>query len=156
RHLDTPSLVDAVDASTLLVLPSRSEGLSRVVMESLARGRPVVGSDVPGISDLVQDGVNGLLVPPDDRDALVGALVRLLGDSVLAEGLSRGSRGLPDPWPASPRVYAERVRELAVRLVSANPRVLFVGRTRYHLPLGESLGRKWDALSQRMEVRVLA
>ena len=36
------------------------------------------------------------------------------------------------------------------------PRVLFVGRTRYRLPLGESLARKWDALSQRMEVRVLA
>src|SRR5262249_25089239 len=80
HRLDTASVVDAVDASTLLVLPSRSEGLSRVVTEALARGRPVVGSDVAGIADLVQDGVNGLLVPAGDKAALVAALARVLGD----------------------------------------------------------------------------
>jgi glycosyltransferase involved in cell wall biosynthesis len=155
-RLDTSSLVVAVDAATLLVLPSRSEGLSRVVMEALARARPVVGTRVGGIADLVEDGVNGLLVEPGDRAALVGALSRVLGDRELAQRLSEGARGLREPWPATPRVYADRVRELADRLLPAQPRVLFVGRTRYHLPLDESLARKWDALAARMDVRVLA
>jgi glycosyltransferase involved in cell wall biosynthesis len=158
ERLGTSELIDAMDAATLLVLPSRSEGLSRVVTEALARARPVVGSRVSGILDLVDDGTSGLLVPPDDSKALGAALSSVLGDPALAERLSGGARGLREPWPATPRIYAERVLELTERMVPVRsaPRVLFVGRTDYRLPLGESLARKWDALSERMELRVLA
>ena len=66
----------ALDESTLLVLPSRSEGMGRVVVEAFCRGRPVLGARVGGIRDLVEDGVNGVLVAPGDTEALADALVR--------------------------------------------------------------------------------
>ena len=76
-----------MDESTCLVLPSFSEGLGRVIVESFARGRGVVASRVGGITDLVQEGENGLLVESGDADALADALVRVLGDPALAERL---------------------------------------------------------------------
>src|SRR3954451_6183081 len=94
----TPSLPSsevaaALDGATALVLPSRSEGLGRVVIEALCRSRPVVGSRVGGIADLIDDGANGLLVDPGDVDALAGALERVLEDRQLAERLSDAARG---------------------------------------------------------------
>jgi glycosyltransferase involved in cell wall biosynthesis len=69
-----------LDDSSLLALPSRSEGLGRVVLEAMARGRPVVASRVGGIPEVVEDGVTGFLVPPGDPGALGQAIVRLLED----------------------------------------------------------------------------
>ena len=69
-----------IDASTCLVLPSRSEGLARVVFETMARGRPVVASRVGGIEEILDDGREGRIVAPDDADALGAALVDVLGD----------------------------------------------------------------------------
>src|SRR5262249_57460548 len=68
--LRSAEVAAALDEATALVLPSRSEGLGRVVIEALCRSRPVVGSRVGGIADLIDDGVNGLLVEPRDVDAL--------------------------------------------------------------------------------------
>ena len=64
----------ALDDATLLVLPSRHEGLGRVVIEAFARGRGVVASRAGGVLDLVDDGVQGLLVDPEDTVGLAGAL----------------------------------------------------------------------------------
>src|SRR5947208_11558808 len=67
-------------AADVFVLSSRYEGLPNVVLDALAAGCPVVAyacSD--GLREVVRDGVNGLLVPPGDRDALARALGRLLG-----------------------------------------------------------------------------
>jgi glycosyltransferase involved in cell wall biosynthesis len=101
-----------LDASTVLVLPSRSEGLGRIVVEALCRGRPVVATRVGGITDLVRDGENGLLVPPRDPPALADALVRVLTDQGLAERLAAGARPSVEPWIATPEEYARRTREL--------------------------------------------
>jgi glycosyltransferase involved in cell wall biosynthesis len=67
-----------LDAARLLVLPSRSEGLGRVILEAFSRGRPVVASDVGGIPELVRSGETGLLVPAEDPERLAKALVELL------------------------------------------------------------------------------
>ena len=69
RQLSTEGVARALDAATLLVLPSRGEGMGRVIVEAFCRGRGVVGTDAGGIPDLVRDGVSGLLVPVDDADA---------------------------------------------------------------------------------------
>src|SRR5439155_1465277 len=67
-------------AADLFVLSSRYEGLPNVVLEALAAGCPVVASACSdGVREVVRDGVNGLLVPPEDRDALARALGCLLG-----------------------------------------------------------------------------
>jgi glycosyltransferase involved in cell wall biosynthesis len=120
----TPSLTAeevaaALDASTLLVLPSRSEGMGRVVVEAAARGRAVVASRVGGIPDVVVDGETGLLVPPADAGALADALARVLSDAGLAERLGASARIRVEPWLATPAEYARRVHELVEKVVAS-------------------------------------
>lgn len=110
--LTTPEVAVAMDEATALVLPSRSEGLPRIVVEAFCRGRAVVGARAGGIPDIVEDDVNGLLVPPEDAAALADALVRILSDAALAERLGAGARSAADAWLASPEEYARRVRDL--------------------------------------------
>jgi glycosyltransferase involved in cell wall biosynthesis len=113
----TPSDVSsALDKSTLLVLPSRSEGMGRVIVEAFCRGRPVVASRVGGIPDLVQDGSNGLLVEPDDTDGLADALARVLNERELAERLGRGAHSSAGLWTVSPEDFASRLRDLVGRI----------------------------------------
>ena len=65
----------------VLALPSRLEGLGMAAVEAMLAQRPVVASRVGGTPEVVADGETGLLVPPEDHDALAGALDSLLGDS---------------------------------------------------------------------------
>jgi glycosyltransferase involved in cell wall biosynthesis len=63
---------------TLLMIPSRSEGLPNAALEAMAAGVPVIATDVGGLSELVVDGRTGLLVPPEDPSALAAAVKRVL------------------------------------------------------------------------------
>ena len=74
---DIPELLREVSVS---VLPSLAEGLSNVILEAMAAGVPVVATAVGGTSEIVEDGVSGLLVPPRDANALVRAIGALLAD----------------------------------------------------------------------------
>ena len=118
ESLTAPQVARALDDATVLVLPSRSEGLGRVVVEAFCRGRGVVGSRVGGIPDLVEDGENGLLVPPGNAPALADALVRVLSDPALAERLGAAGRAAVEPWLATPEDYARRIRELVEAVTS--------------------------------------
>jgi glycosyltransferase involved in cell wall biosynthesis len=93
------------------------DGLPTVLVESLARGVPVVSTDVVGIPELVVHGETGLLVAPDDPDALASALAKLRSDPDLARSLGRHGRELVrsayDPAEAATalqRVWAEVAR----------------------------------------------
>ncbi len=70
--------------SRALLLPSASEGLPRIVIESFMRGRAVVGSRAGGIPDIVEDRRNGFLVPSGDAAALAAAIGQILDDDDLA------------------------------------------------------------------------
>lgn len=111
-ELPTEGVARALDESTLLVLPSRGEGMGRVVVEAFCRGRAVVGTDSGGIPDLVEDGVSGVLVPPGDTNGLAAALSRVLGDPVLAAGLGAGAHAAAGRWLATPEEFARRMRAL--------------------------------------------
>jgi glycosyltransferase involved in cell wall biosynthesis len=111
-RLSQPGVARALDESTCLVLPSRSEGMGRVVVEAFCRGRAVVGSRVGGIPDLVEDGVNGLLVDRDDTAGLRDSLGRVLGDRELAERLGRGANASAELWTMAPNEFARRIRAL--------------------------------------------
>ncbi|MEA2971608.1 MAG: hypothetical protein QOG82_66 [Actinomycetota bacterium] len=78
--------------STAVVMPSRFEGLPIVALEAAWMARPVVGTDVAGLRMAVADGVNGLLVAEDDREALAGAILRLVDDRDEARGLGAAAR----------------------------------------------------------------
>lgn len=85
---DVASLLHAAD---LFVHPSRSEGLPLAIVEAMSVGLPVVASDVGGIPEVVRSGETGLLVPPEDAEALAEATVRLFDDP--AEAARMGARG---------------------------------------------------------------
>ena len=120
--------------ATVLVLPSRSEGLGRVLVEAMARGRGIVASRVGGIPDVARDGEEALLVEPGDVDELAAALVRALSDR-RARGAARrgGIQRRYQEWHTTPAEYAARVRSLvdaslreAGALPGERPRVLIV------------------------------
>jgi glycosyltransferase involved in cell wall biosynthesis len=116
KRLSQPEVARALDESTLLVLPSRSEGMGRVIVEAFCRARPVVATRVGGIADLVREDVDGLLVEPGDLDALAEALVRVLTDRALAEKLAAGAQARADLWTMAPEEFARRLRSLVERI----------------------------------------
>jgi glycosyltransferase involved in cell wall biosynthesis len=86
-----PAELDATYAAAdLLVLASRAETYGMVVTEALARGLPVVASDVGGVREALGDG--GMLVPPGDPDALADALRQWLTDDALRASLRSAAR----------------------------------------------------------------
>lgn len=115
-RLSTNEVSRALDEATVLVLPSRSEGLGRVIVEALCRGRPVVGSWSGGTPDVVEDGVNGILVHPEDNGALADVLVRVLSDRELVERMAARARESAEPFVASPEEYARRIRGFVDRV----------------------------------------
>jgi glycosyltransferase involved in cell wall biosynthesis len=112
EQLTTSDVARALDGATVLVLPSRSEGLGRIVVEAFCRGRGVIGSRIGGILDIVEHGTTGILVPAGDAAALADALVRVLSDDTLAERLGAAAHTAVRPWVATPEAYARRIREL--------------------------------------------
>lgn len=87
-----PSIGPFLKTSNVLVLPSHSEGIPRVVMEAFAAGVPVVGTAIPGIKQLVKDEITGLLVPVRDPKALALALERLANDPHLGRDMALRAR----------------------------------------------------------------
>jgi glycosyltransferase involved in cell wall biosynthesis len=99
----------AMDDAWLVALPSRSEGLPRVALEAACRGRAIIGGNRAGIPDVVRDEVNGLLIDPEDADALSAALVRILSDRAFAERLGAAARATGEEWGVTPGSYSDKV-----------------------------------------------
>jgi glycosyltransferase involved in cell wall biosynthesis len=78
--------------ANVFCLPSALEGMSASVMEAMASGVPVVGTDINGIAELVQHGRTGLLVPPRDSGRLAHALEQLIAAPETAEAFGRAGR----------------------------------------------------------------
>lgn len=78
--------------ASLAVLPSYHEGLPMFLLEAAAAGLPLVGSDIPGCRQVIDEGVNGYLVPPGDAEALADKIHKLLADRALREEMGRISR----------------------------------------------------------------
>jgi glycosyltransferase involved in cell wall biosynthesis len=81
-----------VEARVVVLVARRGEGLPNVLLEGLAHGRPVVATPCAGTQDLIEDDVNGLLVPPGDVEALARALTRLTADAAAAQRLASAGR----------------------------------------------------------------
>jgi len=103
---------DYISLFDVAVLSSSSgEGLSNFVMEAMALGKPVVMTDVGGARELVVDGVNGFVVPPEDPEALSEKILILLKDKKLRIAMGKQSRRIINIL-ADPGVMVQAYREL--------------------------------------------
>lgn len=86
---DMPQLLAATD---IFVLPSLWEGLPYALLEAMAAAKAVICSNVCGMAEVIQNGVNGLLVPPANTSALAGAISRLVEDRTLRKRLGAAAQ----------------------------------------------------------------
>lgn len=87
---DMPEILAATD---IVCLPTAyGEGVPRILIEAAACGCALIAADRPGCREIVQDGVNGLLVPPRDAGALAHAVTTLLDDPVRCGGMGQAGR----------------------------------------------------------------
>ena len=84
----------ALQQASIVCMPSYREGLPRVLIEAAACGLPIVTTDVPGCREIVDDGVNGLLVPPRDGPATAAAIARLVDNPDLRRRMGEASRAM--------------------------------------------------------------
>jgi glycosyltransferase involved in cell wall biosynthesis len=99
RHVTNLRLLGHVDdirtvwaQSHVAVLPSRREGLPKSLLEAAACGRPLIATDVPGCREIARKGINALLVPPDDSEALAKTIETLMNDRNLRARFGKASR----------------------------------------------------------------
>lgn len=104
RRNDMPTVFGE---ATIVCLPSYREGLPKVLLEAAACARPIVASDVPGCREIVIPGVNGILVPPRDPEALAKALAKLLDDREMCSRLGLAGRKLVEEHFSSENVAQE-------------------------------------------------
>ncbi len=78
---------EALEASHVFALASRDEAIGVATMEAMAMGLPVVVTDVGGVSELVRDGVDGVMAPPEDPAAVAAAIEGLLKDPARASAM---------------------------------------------------------------------
>jgi glycosyltransferase involved in cell wall biosynthesis len=111
----TPLYHQALD---VFVLPRKDLAVTRAVtplkpVEALASARPVVGSDLPALREIVDDGGNGLLARAEDPDALAQRVATLLADGALRAELGRVGRERvlqTRTWKSNARLYSDAYR----------------------------------------------
>jgi glycosyltransferase involved in cell wall biosynthesis len=116
-------------AAHIAVLPSRREGLPKSLLEAAACGRAMVATDVPGCRVIARDGVNALLVPPDDPTALADAIDVLARDPVLRQTFAAAGRRRAEDEFSSTRIGRETVA-LYDKLLEKYPRIAPPGAAR--------------------------
>ena len=102
-------------AASCVVLPSYHEGMSNVLLEAAATGRPLITSDIPGCREAVEDGVSGYICPAKDADALYDAMQRFveLPESWRAEMGRRGREQMEQRFSKA-AVVAETIKHLEI------------------------------------------
>lgn len=90
-RVDDETLSDQLASAHVLALPSRYEGFGIVYVEGMGFGLPAIASTSGGAADIVEDGVNGRLVPPESPNAVAAALQELLGDRDLLSSYARNA-----------------------------------------------------------------
>lgn len=106
---DIPSVVSGLDI--VIHASIKPDALPTVILEAMFMGKPVVATDVGGVPEIVDDGVSGFVVPPNDPKGLADAVCRLLGDETLRSKMGRdGKRAFLDKF--KPEAYLENVMKV--------------------------------------------
>ncbi len=102
------------------VLSSQSEAMSNAILEYMSAGIPTVATDVGGTREILQDGQNGLLVPPQNPQALAEPICRLLADPALRKALGEHARRRAETEFCEKQIVQEYV-QLYAGLCGADP-----------------------------------
>jgi glycosyltransferase involved in cell wall biosynthesis len=89
---EVPNVRPIVGRADVVVLPSYREGIPRALLEAAAMGKALITTDTVGCRDVVDEGVNGLLVPVRDAEALARAMVRLISNPAMRERMGKAGR----------------------------------------------------------------
>jgi len=113
RRDDVPNLLAGFD---LFALATEQEASGTVLVEAAGAGLPVVGTDVDGVPEMMENGVTGLLVPLHDQPALTGALRKLIEDPDLRRRMGQAGRArVRDDGKFSPQAMVQRVEACYLR-----------------------------------------
>jgi glycosyltransferase involved in cell wall biosynthesis len=104
--------------STLLALPSYSEGSPNVVLEAMAAGLPIAATAAGGVPEILEDGVTGLMVTPGDPQAMAEAILRILRDKALASRLAAAARSCAQS-KYTPQAYRRSLTEFYLATLEA-------------------------------------
>jgi len=102
--LSPEALAAAYRGASFVVVPSWHETFGQVILEAMQHGVPAIASETGGVTELVEHGENGLLVPPRDVPALVAAVRKLSTDEALRRRLRRGAATRAPAWRWSRRI----------------------------------------------------
>lgn len=114
-NVERARVLELFSGALALLMPSRLEGLPMVPAEAMAAGVPVVAAAVGAVPEVVDPPRGGVLVPPDDPDALAGAALRLLEDAAARQALSASARVSAErfSWDVVAERHLEFLREIA-------------------------------------------
>jgi len=103
-------------AADIFVLPSFSEAFPLTLLEAGAAGLPIIATDVGGVSDILHDGINGVITKTGDPEDLAGKIVSLLDDDELREKLGKKGQMLAEQYSwekvaeETEKVYLDLIR----------------------------------------------
>jgi glycosyltransferase involved in cell wall biosynthesis len=114
-NVERAQVLELFSGALALLMPSRLEGLPMVPAEAMAAGIPVVAASVGAVPEVVDPPRGGILVPPDDPEALAGAALRLLDDPAARAALSASARVSAErfSWDAVAERHLQFLREIA-------------------------------------------
>ena len=101
----------AIAQASVVVLPSYREGTPRSVLEGMAMGRAIITTDAPGCRETVKAGINGILVPPRNSEALFDAMVSLAATDRVIDSMGRASRQIAEEKYEGKAVAREIIRQ---------------------------------------------
>src|ERR1700683_648788 len=143
--LQGEALLRELQEAEMLVLPSvtEAESFGMVLVEAMACGLPVIGSNVGGIGTVISDGEDGLLVPAGEAVALRSAIARLLADSALRTRMGKAGRTKAVKQLGWSRRVAQTEKILAEAARTGRPRVFLMHNIAapYRLPVFEEISR---------------
>ena len=88
------NIKEILSAINILVIPSLLEAFPMIILEAMAMAmaKPIIATNIDGITEQITDGVNGILVPPKDPSALANAVMRVLNDKEFARTMGLAAR----------------------------------------------------------------
>ncbi len=134
---DVYRLLPGVDA---FILSSKREGFPMSILEAMAAGLPVIATKVGGIPEVIKDGENGILVPPQDQNFLANAICHVLDDSELSANLAHRARitveqnySIQAVTEVYTKIYLSVFRVRQARKFPMNSAVKYLASVIYHL-----------------------